>query len=152
MVDTLKALERKHKSLLQKKYELLFEIKSIQTQIEQEKFPTGEYEKVLGKLYDGSNLYPPSDIYKIYKNYYLPFKIISCDADCVKFKAKIFSYIVDQDNEMSMDVHTNRLMRIGKSEFYDDLFNDKNIVNNPEDEIQELMSQGAQQFLLDSNE
>lgn len=148
MVDTIKALERKHKSLLRKKDELLIEIKNIQSQIEEYNFPTGEYEKVLGKLYDGSNLYPPSDIYKIYKHYYLPFRIISCDADCVKFKAKIFSYIVDQNDEMSMDVYTNRSMRIGKSEFYDDLFNDKNIVNDPEDEIKELMNQGAQQFLL----
>lgn len=151
MVDTLKALERKYKSLLQKKAELLVEIKSIETQIEREKFPTGGYEKVLGKWYDGSNLYPPSNIYEIYKHYYLPVKIISCDADYVKFKTKIFSYIVDQDNEMSMDVYTNRFMKIGKSEFYNDLFNDKNIINNPEDEIKALMNQGAQQFLLDSN-
>lgn len=145
-MDKLKKLEREYKRLIDKEEVLLYEIKNIRTQIEQEKYPTGEYEKVLGKLFDLSNIVLISDDYKVFKYYCLPFEIISCDEYYVNLNAKILSYKINQKGVV-MNMVCDYNMRVKKSGFYDEFFNDKNIVANPENEVKEILNQGVQQFL-----
>lgn len=145
-MDKLKKLEKEYKRLLDKKYALAHEMENIRVQIEQEKYPTGEYEKILGKLFDLSNIVPIPDDYKVFKYYCLPFEIISCEDCYVNLNAKILLYKINQKGVV-MNMVCNYDMRVKKSGFYDDFFNDKNIVANPEDEVKEILNQGVRQFL-----
>ena len=143
-------MEKEYKRLIDKKEVLLYEIENIRTQIEKEKFPTGEYEKVLGKLFDLSNIVLISDDYKVFKYYCLPFEIISCDEYYVNLNAKFLSYKINQKGVV-MNMVCNYNMCVKKSEFYDKFFNYKNIVDSPKDKINETLNQGVQQFLLNSD-
>lgn len=146
-MDKLQELKNKYVILTEKEEALLSEIKDIESQITNYEYPTEGYEKVLGKLYDLSNIVPLPKGEKVFKYYCLPFELISCEEFYVNLKAKILSYKIDQKGVV-MNMECNHDMSIKISGFYNEFFNDKYIVNNPEDEIKELMNQGAQQFLL----